>query len=250
MGITGEQLRRQIAHVCEYARTHGWRYGDSHSVPPCQDGWIACDRMIARALWDLGYRDQKAGGWNVRELASALPRWGFKVSHNMADVRANSIVIVGRGADQYYHAFFVVSRSGNNCTKYDCGSNDRVRTVQPFVNVPIMEWSDRFFFAVYWLEDGGEKKTAPEVIDKRYKFEPKTVMLGSTGVTVLLLQEILKARGFYNGSLDRDFGPLTKMALMHYQEQRMKMGVDLGTNGNGEPDGICGPKTWQDLIAL
>lgn len=54
---------------------------------------------------------------------------------------------------------------------------------------------------------------------------------------VLLLQEILKARGLYSGALDRAFGEQTRKALVAYQKSR-KLAAD----------GICGPKTWSDLL--
>lgn len=77
-------------------------------------------------------------------------------------------------------------------------------------------------------------------------FETQTVKSGSTGLSVLLLQEILKARGFKGKDrkeleLDRSAGTNTIYALTQYQKSR---------GGYLEVDGICGPATWKDLIAL
>ena len=77
-------------------------------------------------------------------------------------------------------------------------------------------------------------------------FEPKMVSKGDNGLSVLLLQEILKARGFKGEDgkelkLDRDAGANTIHALTKYQESR---------KGVLEADGICGDKTWRDLIAI
>lgn len=79
-----------------------------------------------------------------------------------------------------------------------------------------------------------------------YMFEPKTVKKGDSGLSVLLLQEILRARGFKGKDgkdlkLDRDAGTNTIHALTKYQESR---------KGVLEVDGICGEKTWRDLIAI
>lgn len=79
-----------------------------------------------------------------------------------------------------------------------------------------------------------------------YMFEPKTVKKGDNGLSVLLLQEILIARGFKGKdgkplTLDRAAGTNTIHALKKYQESR---------KGVLEADGICGDKTWRDLIAL
>lgn len=79
-----------------------------------------------------------------------------------------------------------------------------------------------------------------------YMFNPEIVQKGSTGTSVLLLQEILKARGFKGKDgkeleLDRSFGDNVQYALESYQKSR---------NGVLEVDGICGTNTWRDLIAI
>lgn len=80
----------------------------------------------------------------------------------------------------------------------------------------------------------------------KYMFEPKTVKKGDSGLSVLLLQEILIARGFKGKdgkplTLDRVAGTNTIYALTQYQKSR---------KGVLQADGICGEKTWRDLIAL
>lgn len=78
----------------------------------------------------------------------------------------------------------------------------------------------------------------------KYMFEPKTVKNGSTGTSVLLLQEILIARGFKGKDgktleLDRKAGTNTIYALNAYKKSR-KM----------TQNGICDAKVWKDLIAI
>lgn len=77
-------------------------------------------------------------------------------------------------------------------------------------------------------------------------FNPEFVKLGSTGTSVLLLQEILIAREFKgkNGkalTLSRKADENTIYALKTYQKSR---------KGVLEADGIAGEKTWKDLIAI
>lgn len=79
-----------------------------------------------------------------------------------------------------------------------------------------------------------------------YMFEPELVKLGTTGTSVLLLQEILIARGFKGKdgkalTLSRKAGENTIYALTKYQKSR---------NGVLEVDGECGENTWKDLIAI
>lgn len=79
-----------------------------------------------------------------------------------------------------------------------------------------------------------------------YMFEPKLVKLGSEGTSVLLLQEILIARGFKGKNkktltLSRKADGDTIYALKAYQKSR---------NGALVVDGECGENTWKDLIAI
>lgn len=84
-----------------------------------------------------------------------------------------------------------------------------------------------------------------------YMFEMKTVQKGENGNHVLLVQEILLARGFKgkNGqelNLDKDCGANTVYAIKQYQKARDKVNPGIC----GSVDGIAGPKTLQDMIAL
>lgn len=83
---------------------------------------------------------------------------------------------------------------------------------------------------------------------ERYMFKPENVLMGSQGASVMLLQEILKARGIYKGNLDGDSGSQTVAAINIYQTQRRKKGVEVGTDGRN--DGCCGPAMWRDLIGI
>ena len=89
-------------------------------------------------------------------------------------------------------------------------------------------------------------KTETTVKSERsgYMFNPEVVKSGSKGTSVLLVQEILKSRGFKGSdgkdlSLDREAGPNTIYAIKQYQKSR---GLTA--------DGICGTNTWKDLIAI
>jgi N-acetylmuramoyl-L-alanine amidase CwlA len=75
-----------------------------------------------------------------------------------------------------------------------------------------------------------------------YMFNCPQISYGSQGNAVLLAQEILKARGYYKGALDRLYGNQMKEAVVKYQTDR--------AGGAGPVDGIIGPKCWADMIAL
>lgn len=70
-----------------------------------------------------------------------------------------------------------------------------------------------------------------------FMFSVAQIKKGDHGVDVLLLQEILKARGIYTGDLDQSFGNATEAAVIAYQKSRSL-----------QVDGVCGPATWRDLL--
>lgn len=79
-----------------------------------------------------------------------------------------------------------------------------------------------------------------------YMFTPETVKSGDKNTSVLLLQEILRARGFKGKTgkalkLTWIADANTIYALKAYQESRKEV---LAV------DGVCGPATWKDLIAI
>ena len=79
-----------------------------------------------------------------------------------------------------------------------------------------------------------------------YMFAPETVKSGDKNTSVLLLQEILRARGFKGKTgkalkLTWTADANTIYALKAYQESRKEV---LAV------DGVCGPATWKDLIAI
>lgn len=84
-------------------------------------------------------------------------------------------------------------------------------------------------------------------VESQFTFTMKTIKEGSVGNHVLLVQEILRARGFTGKNnkpleLDKEAGTDTIEAIRKYQVSR---------NGAcGRTDGIADTKTLQDMIAL
>lgn len=87
--------------------------------------------------------------------------------------------------------------------------------------------------------------------DGTYTFHAKTVQEGEKGNHVLLVQEILRARGFRGKdgkelNLDKDCSTNTVYAIKQYQKAREKAAPGIC----GGVDGVAGAKTLRDMIAL
>lgn len=92
--------------------------------------------------------------------------------------------------------------------------------------------------------------------DPEFSIKLKQVYKGcQDSASVRLLSEIFRARGYLNidrtpQTVSKHFGDDLEATLKYYQKQRAKQGVYLGS-GTGDkhvPDGICGEKTWRDLL--
>lgn len=152
--LTPYDLQKQCNSICNEARTRSWTYSDSKSLPPCNDNKISCDRMIARALWNLGYTDQPIGGITVVNMESYLTRWGFKKITNAHALKAGDIVLMAKDGESKptwrWHTYLVDKINSNGTiNKYDCGSQERLRTVQPFKGCAIDEWSNKHFYCAF-----------------------------------------------------------------------------------------------------
>lgn len=101
---------------------HRWQYGDSNATPPCEDGFISCDRLVSRSLWEIGFTDQAPGGFTVKsgEPGEYLTTHGFEYCPGQYDIQPGDIIkIKGHGG----HVFVVKEYDQNTrtCTqKYDC----------------------------------------------------------------------------------------------------------------------------------
>lgn len=141
----------------------------------------------------------------------------------------------------------VHARSSEGTSDTKDGSGNEIR-IQPWY-LYSHGWTHRLRFTGKGVDFSNAKPdTSTSVLAGKsdYTCTPDIVQLGSTGLSVLLLQEILIARGFRGKdgktlSLDRSAGENTIYALKQYQKSR---------DGYLEVDGICGTNTWKDLIAI
>ncbi len=147
----------------------------------------------------------------------------------------------------------VHARSSEGTTDTKDNSGNEIRTQEWYLYSH--GWTHRLRFTGKGIDFSGltdttgriPETTQPETTTKgAYMFEPETVKAGDKNTSVLLLQEILRARGFKgkNGKalkLTWSADTNTIYALKAYQESRKEV---LAV------DGVCGPATWKDLIAI
>lgn len=155
-----------VKAVADYAKANGWTYGNSTTTPPCADKKISCDRLIARAMYDLGYTDQPQGGFVCGNVINAhLLKWGFTKVTDKSKIKPGAVVAVKKKTQKYMNHVFVVKSydpKTDRCDKFDMGSNTRIKTAQPFTNVKLVEWSDREFVCAWNVPENLKAKTAPK----------------------------------------------------------------------------------------
>ena len=249
---TATQRINAVAAVCHQAKAEGWKYGDSHTFPPCADGYISCDRLIARALWNLGFKDQPKVGSTCGITTFNMDEWmrehGATVITDQTKTKKGDFVLMKkRGTvtpNEEWHAFVMASDYGPSINKYDLGSQTRINLGGYFAGAAFNEWSTKEFFAAYRMPSGSKKT------EKYTKILP-AVYLGKKGSAVRLLQKLLlyaNCKGADGQALKVDgvCGANTVHAINVYQDRKRRRGVELGTNGKS--DGICAEKMWRSMI--
>ena len=128
-----ESFMKAVKNTAAYAKAHNYHYGNSTALPPTSDGIISCDRLASKALWDIGYTDQRRGGEVCSTLDSYLTKHGWKKSTNVNSIKYGSIVLITRGGG-VAHVYVAVSYDSKSGTvvKYDEGAEWRVHANQPF----------------------------------------------------------------------------------------------------------------------
>ena len=252
--ITVEKHIAATAAFFKEAQAGGYKYGDSHAIPPCADHVTSCDRgAVARPLWDLGLHDQPAGGVTVMNLEPWLIAHGWhKVTDPNALQRGDVVLMKQNGTTTptaAWHTFLLTDfQKQTNVSKYDFGNASRwaAGQVQPFTHVKLNEWADKSFYCAFRLGSASPSG---------YTFTPSAVKMGSNSNSAYLATEILKARG-YQGVKDSK-GVLQDLelnfkwskgdlaAMTRYKWDRIINGKNLST-GNGA--GEINSRDWVDML--
>ena len=173
--FTTAEFIEAVKGVYEMAHNNHYAYGNTGTLPPCEDGLIACDRLIARALWDLGVQDQPAGGMTIPIMDEFLTTHGFAKYTNQDEIMPGDIILLNdvKGNTEinaHWHTFVIVTydKTTGMCTKYDTGSGGRIEAIQPF-SVPLFEpgYENRDLVAIYrWTGKLGNIGNLSKLLDQ------------------------------------------------------------------------------------
>lgn len=144
--------------ITDYVRDEGFKYGHAPLNPAINHDAkiVSCDRFVNWALYDAGFTDQpEDNGIYVydrrkddHDFETWFKKYDFIKIDDVDDLQAGDLVFVfptkASNGDMYgAHTFLYAGHdSGDNHFRYDCGSDRRIQSVQPF-SEPITG----FFFA-------------------------------------------------------------------------------------------------------
>lgn len=246
---TPDKFISAVKNVYSTAHNNNYKYGDSHAWPPTSDKIISCDRLIAKACYDLGWKDQPhpagtTSGITVINMESYLVKWGWTKITDQSKLQKGDVVLFKWNGQTkptaQWHTFVLTSynHSTQRCGKYDTGSDTRIRTIQPYSNVPLNEWvGSRSFYCGFRCP---QKPTSTTLT-----ITTKTWNVGDFNSSyVKMAQKLLRGMG-YKGKdgkvleLDGSAGANTQYALHKFQKD----------NGLSESD-KCTLTTWRKLTGL
>lgn len=180
--MTTANLDANIKRAYEYAHAH-CKYGptDRH-FPPMEDGLADCVGLALRALYTMGYNHAKH---NINEIGSLCEKAGLVKSSDASDVcKHHGIVLMCPKGDKknVAHVYYSLGGKDGKISKYDLGSDERIKSQQPFVDKPVNEWPDkREFLCVYYAKNDKREDTP--------HFTSETELVGT----------VLKTTGIYAG---------------------------------------------------
>lgn len=148
------ELDLAIKNSYEYAHKN-CHYAPCVAYPPMSDLCADCCGLFFRALYLLGVNKRAR---NINETIQLCELAGLKMSRDINDVwRVGGVVIMTPRGDSrnVAHVYYSMGGSGLlDISKYDLGSDKRIKSEQPFSHVPVNEWCDKYDFAcVYYAEN-------------------------------------------------------------------------------------------------
>lgn len=149
--MTVNELIKAIKESYLYAHAHCIYAPSNDSYPPMSDGKADCVALVLRALWTLGINKRNR---NIDEVIGLCQLAQMKQSFDINDVyKYSGVVCMCPKNDRSHvsHVYFSLGgKSLNDISKFDLGSNERIKAEQPFTHCKINEWEDRFSFLTFF----------------------------------------------------------------------------------------------------
>ena len=192
--------------VADAVRVDGWKYGNAPALPfvypICK--MTSCDRYIDQVLCYCGLRD--VGNRDSAPLENYLLGKGCEKITSVSKIKAGDIIKLTTG-----HVFILGNKKGTQWERYDCGSDARIKSKQPFVE-PVEN-----FKCAFRLPFKTEKQ--------------KVVMLGQQHAMNFVPGLKIEADGIRGSETNRAMVKVLQTA------------ANLDKWGNLEVDGVVGDKT-------
>ena len=165
MKLTTKVLDAHIAAAHRYAHAYcGYGPTDTH-YPPGETGIIDCVGLVFRALYTTGWFPRMA---NINQVVGLCEAAGLQKSTDEGDVwRHHGVACYQdshlKGTAHVSHVYYSLGGTGlSDISKYDLGSNERIRAGQPFTHVPTNEWQGkRHFLCFFYVPDGKREDEPP-----------------------------------------------------------------------------------------
>lgn len=190
--ITVKNLDQHIRKAYEYAHKY-CTYGPTDRCDiPMEDGKADCVGLVLRAFYTMGYNN---GRKNINQILKLCEDAGMVKSTDINDVwKYHGVVCmqdkVNAGSINVNHVYYSLGGTGiNSISKYDLGSNERIKASQPYPNAQVNEWintpNPRIFMCFYYIKETTTENKRPALP----KFETTAWTKG----------EVKKRVGLYEG---------------------------------------------------
>lgn len=171
----------------------------------------------------------------------ALYDWWKSSGKSLDDPVMQTEFAISELKTQYKNLWAELCREGNDlytCTKLICEQYER-----PAHNNIDARFTAAVALKAELVENPSEQPPVEPVKESYYPY--RMICKGMSGDDVLVLQAILKCRGYDCNRVDGEFDEKTKNRVLAFQAEN----TDL--NGNPlDTDGIVGNKTWGSLLKL
>lgn len=162
--INEQVFDEDVKNSYEYAHRN-CHYAACLGIPPMANGTADCAGLLLRPFYLRGIMDKPE---NINSIGKLCEKAGMKKSTNIEDVWKYHGVVLMQGNHLYNtphvsHVFYSLGGTSiNDISKYDLGSNDRIKKhQQPYEHVPINEWKDKYHFLAFYYLEKKENTTHP-----------------------------------------------------------------------------------------